>query len=61
MEARNKYDKSKRESVKICCSMNLLSTNIKGGSNKVKQKRIAHLIQADKVDICFIQETKLTS
>ncbi|KAI5447520.1 hypothetical protein KIW84_015105 [Lathyrus oleraceus] len=31
------------------------------GGNLVKRKRIAHLIRAGKVNICFIQESKLSS
>lgn len=41
--------------------MNLMFINIKGRSNIVKRKRIACLIQASKIDVCFIQETKLAS
>lgn len=41
--------------------MNLLSINIRGGGNKVKSKKIAHLNQSGKVDISFTQESKLAS
>lgn len=41
--------------------MNILLINIRVGGNLVKRKRIAHLIRAGKVNICFIQESKLSS
>ncbi|CAK8541086.1 unnamed protein product [Lathyrus sativus] len=40
--------------------MNILSINIRGGGSIVKRKRLAHLIQSGKVDIFFVQETKLS-
>ncbi|CAK8560492.1 unnamed protein product [Lathyrus sativus] len=39
--------------------MSLLPINIRGGGNIVKWKSITHLIKPGKVDICFIQKTKL--
>lgn len=39
--------------------MNILSYNIRGGGNVVKRKRIRFLLNAEKVDVCFLQETKL--
>ncbi|CAK8570842.1 unnamed protein product [Lathyrus sativus] len=41
--------------------MNILSINLRGGSSVVKRRRLAHLIQSGKVDICFVQESKLVA
>lgn len=38
--------------------MNILSFNIRGGSSRLKRKRIGYNIQAGKFDLCFLQETK---
>lgn len=40
--------------------MNTMSFNIKGGGNMVKRRRLSHIIQSCKVDMCFIQESKLS-
>ncbi|XP_058761236.1 uncharacterized protein LOC131634588 [Vicia villosa] len=39
--------------------MNLISYNIRGGGALSKRKRISVLLKVSKVDLCFIQETKL--
>lgn len=41
--------------------MNLISYNIRGGVFISKRKRISFLLNSSKVDICFLQETKLSS
>ncbi|XP_058733128.1 uncharacterized protein LOC131604722 [Vicia villosa] len=40
--------------------MIIISYNLRGGGNRAKRKRVGFLIQKDDVDICFIQETKLS-
>lgn len=40
--------------------MNILSYIIRGGGNILKRKRILFLLNAEKVDVSFPQETKLT-
>lgn len=39
--------------------MNILSYNIRGGGCLSKRKRVSFLLQFSKVEVCFIQETKL--
>ncbi|XP_058776661.1 uncharacterized protein LOC131650982 [Vicia villosa] len=39
--------------------MNLLSYNIRGGMSS-KRKRVSYLIKSNNIDVCFIQETKLS-
>lgn len=41
--------------------MNLLSYNIRGGGASSKRRRFDFLIQSNKIDVCFIQETKFSS
>lgn len=41
--------------------MNIFSYNIRGGGISSKIRRVSYLIQANKIDLCFIQDTKLTS
>src|SRR4051812_23689770 len=41
--------------------MIILSLNMRGGGSRVKRKRVGFHIQKGDVDICFIQETKLSS
>ncbi|XP_058734029.1 uncharacterized protein LOC131605721 [Vicia villosa] len=45
---------------KSCTPVIILSYNIRGGGNRAKRKRVGFLIQKGDVDICFIQETKLS-
>ncbi|XP_058785888.1 uncharacterized protein LOC131660624 [Vicia villosa] len=40
--------------------MNLLSFNIRGGGSFSKRKRVSFLIQSNNIDVCFVQETKLS-
>ncbi|XP_058783757.1 uncharacterized protein LOC131658488 [Vicia villosa] len=40
--------------------MIILSYNLRGGGNQTKRKRVDFLIQKSDVDLCFIQETKLS-
>lgn len=40
--------------------MNLMSYNIRGGGISSKRKRISFLIQSYKLEVCFIQETKIS-
>lgn len=40
--------------------MNLLSYNIRGGGSSSKRKRIGFLNQFLNIDVCFLQETKLS-
>ncbi|XP_058756586.1 uncharacterized protein LOC131629805 [Vicia villosa] len=40
--------------------MIILSYNIHGGGNRAKRKRVRFLIQKGDVDLCFMQETKLS-
>ncbi|XP_058775212.1 uncharacterized protein LOC131649467 [Vicia villosa] len=40
--------------------MIILSYNIRGGGNRAKRKRVGFLIQKGDVDLCFIQEKKLS-
>lgn len=39
--------------------MNRLSYNIRGSGMLSKRKRIGFLIQSNKTDLCFLQETKI--
>lgn len=63
-EIRRMKDKDKEyeeeEDFQICCSMNILSINIRGEGNRVKRRRYGILIQSGKYDMCFIQEYKLS-
>lgn len=40
--------------------MNIISYNIRGGGNASKRRRVSFLLKSEKVDVCFIQETKLS-
>ncbi|XP_058763157.1 uncharacterized protein LOC131636567 [Vicia villosa] len=40
--------------------MIIFSLNIRGGGSRAKRKRVRYHIQKGEVDICFIQETKLS-
>ncbi|XP_058775967.1 uncharacterized protein LOC131650266 [Vicia villosa] len=40
--------------------MIIFSLNIRGGGSRAKRKRVGYHIQKGDVDICFIQETKLS-
>lgn len=40
--------------------MNIFSYNIRGGRVVSKRKRIIYFLNSSKVDVCFIQETKLS-
>lgn len=41
--------------------MNILLYNIRGGGFLSKRKRIIFLLNTEKVDVCFLQETKAVS
>ncbi|XP_058766042.1 uncharacterized protein LOC131639577 [Vicia villosa] len=41
--------------------MNFYPYNIRGGGIPSKKKRISYLIQSNKVEVCFIQEIKISS
>lgn len=36
-----------------------MSFNIIGGGNRVKKRRINHIIQSGEINLCFLQESKL--
>ncbi|XP_058782487.1 uncharacterized protein LOC131656963 [Vicia villosa] len=40
--------------------MIIFSLNLRGGGNRAKRKRVGYLVQKGDVDICFIQEIKLS-
>ncbi|XP_058775761.1 uncharacterized protein LOC131650039 [Vicia villosa] len=41
--------------------MNIVSYNIRGGGNPLKQRRIKECLMKGKADLCFLQETKIKS
>lgn len=41
--------------------MNILPFNIRGGGSLIKRKRVSYLISSGNFNVCFLQETKLSS
>ncbi|XP_058725892.1 uncharacterized protein LOC131597200 [Vicia villosa] len=41
--------------------MIIVTINIRGGGNLIKRKGIGYLNQSNRTDVCFLQETKLTT
>lgn len=60
LEARDRKSKKSGGGDSIRCTMNVVSYNIRGCGNSVKIKRIRQLLQKGGVDMCFIQESKMS-
>lgn len=41
--------------------MNIFSYDIRGGGTVSKRKRISFLLNSSNIDVCFLQETKISN